>query len=77
MQFQKLFWFKEAPEEIENTKKGKRFAFVLMMWHAHLEWVDIILMSTLNWRWLLAFSSLPAFDVLVFYSLAPESPRNL
>lgn len=34
-------------------------------------------MSTLNWRWLLAFSSLPAFVVLVFYSLAPESPSYL
>ena len=34
-------------------------------------------MPRLNWRWLLAFSSLPSFAVLFFYSLAPESPRYL
>ncbi|KAK4564823.1 hypothetical protein RGQ29_006764 [Quercus rubra] len=72
--FGTIFEASLASGEIENTKKGMRFAFVLMMWHAHLEW---IVMSTLNWRWLLAFSSLPAFVVLVFYSLAPESPSYL
>ena len=34
-------------------------------------------MSRLSWRWLLAFSSLPSFVLLLFYSLAPESPRYL
>ncbi|XP_050263510.1 organic cation/carnitine transporter 7-like isoform X5 [Quercus robur] len=36
-----------------------------------------MVMSRLSWRWLLAFSSLPSFVLLLFYSLAPESPRYL
>lgn len=36
-----------------------------------------IVMITLNWRWLLALSSIPSFAVLLLYSLAPESPRYL
>ena len=31
----------------------------------------------MNWRWLLAFSSVPAFALLFFYTLVPESPRFL
>lgn len=30
-----------------------------------------------GWRWLLGFSSLPAFLLLTFYVLVPESPRYL
>ncbi|KAK3016012.1 hypothetical protein RJ639_006736 [Escallonia herrerae] len=36
-----------------------------------------IIMPRLSWRWLLALSSLPSFCVLIFYGLAPESPRYL
>ena len=34
-------------------------------------------MPTLGWRWLLAFSSIPSSLLLVFYWVAPESPRFL
>ena len=36
-----------------------------------------IVMKKLNWRWLLALSSIPSFALLLFYGLAPESPRYL
>nr|POE64479.1 organic cation/carnitine transporter 7 [Quercus suber] len=36
-----------------------------------------IVMTRLNWRWLLAFSSIPAFALLFFYTLVPESARFL
>lgn len=35
------------------------------------------IMPTLGWRWLLAFSSIPSSLLLVFYWVAPESPRFL
>lgn len=41
---------------------------------ASLAWA---VMPTLGWRWLLAFSSIPSFLLLVFYSMVPESPRYL
>lgn len=34
-------------------------------------------MPTLNWRWLLALSSVPSFIVLLLYGLPPESPMYL
>lgn len=34
-------------------------------------------MPTLGWRWLLGLSSLPSSLLLVFYWVAPESPRYL
>lgn len=34
-------------------------------------------MPTLGWRWLLALSALPSSLLLIFYSVAPESPRYL
>ncbi|KAK8913655.1 Organic cation/carnitine transporter 7 [Platanthera zijinensis] len=34
-------------------------------------------MPTLGWRWLLVFSSIPSFLLLLFYSMVPESPRYL
>jgi hypothetical protein len=34
-------------------------------------------MPSLGWRWLLAFSSLPSFALLLFYPLTLESPRYL
>ncbi|XP_021769773.1 organic cation/carnitine transporter 7-like [Chenopodium quinoa] len=36
-----------------------------------------IVMPRLGWRWLLAFSAVPAFLLLVFYFVVPESPRYL
>ncbi|KAK4854530.1 hypothetical protein QYF36_025424 [Acer negundo] len=44
------------------------------IFEASLAW---IVMTKLNWRWLLAFSSIPSFALLFFYALAPESPRYL
>ncbi|KAL5836241.1 hypothetical protein ACOSQ4_015738 [Xanthoceras sorbifolium] len=44
------------------------------IFEASLAW---IVMTKLNWRWLLALSSIPSFTVLLFYGLAPESPRYL
>lgn len=32
---------------------------------------------TLGWRWLLGFSALPSFLLLLFYGMTPESPRYL
>lgn len=34
-------------------------------------------MPTLGWRWLLALSALPSLLLLIFYRVAPESPRYL
>ncbi|KAJ0965541.1 hypothetical protein J5N97_026679 [Dioscorea zingiberensis] len=41
---------------------------------ASIAWV---VMPKLGWRWLLAFSSVPSFFLLLFYSFVPESPRYL
>lgn len=41
---------------------------------ASLAW---FVMPTLGWRWLLALSALPSSLLLIFYSVAPESPRYL
>ncbi|KAL9442226.1 hypothetical protein AB3S75_020689 [Citrus x aurantiifolia] len=43
------------------------------IFEASLAWV---VMTRLNWRWLLAFSSVPSFALLLFYGLAPESPSG-
>lgn len=34
-------------------------------------------MPRFGWRWLLALSALPSFLLLIFYGVAPESPRYL
>ncbi|KAE8733128.1 organic cation/carnitine transporter 7-like isoform X1 [Hibiscus syriacus] len=34
-------------------------------------------MPRLGWRWVLAFSSVPSFALLLLFSVAPESPRYL
>lgn len=34
-------------------------------------------MPKLGWRWLLALSPVPSFVLLIFYGIAPESPRYL
>lgn len=36
-----------------------------------------VVLSRLSWRWLLAFTSFPCFVLLVFFVIAPESPRYL
>ncbi|KAJ0090866.1 hypothetical protein Patl1_14004 [Pistacia atlantica] len=36
-----------------------------------------IIIPRLNWRWLLALSSVPSFAVFLLHGLAPESPRYL
>ncbi|KAL6883701.1 hypothetical protein ACP4OV_011115 [Aristida adscensionis] len=41
---------------------------------ASLAWIVI---ARLNWRWLLAFSALPCFLLLIFFVVTPESPRYL
>ncbi|KAM0903611.1 hypothetical protein ACQ4PT_018563 [Festuca glaucescens] len=41
---------------------------------ASLAWVVI---SGLNWRWLLAFTAVPCFLLLPFFGITPESPRYL
>ncbi|XP_020583228.1 organic cation/carnitine transporter 7-like isoform X3 [Phalaenopsis equestris] len=41
---------------------------------ASLAWA---VMPKLGWRWLLAFSSIPSFLLLLFYHMVPESPRYL
>ncbi|KAL2932876.1 Organic cation/carnitine transporter 7 [Bienertia sinuspersici] len=41
---------------------------------ASLAW---LVMPTLGWRWLLAFSAVPSAVLLIFYTTAPESPRYL
>ncbi|CAN0901340.1 Organic cation/carnitine transporter 7 [Linum grandiflorum] len=37
----------------------------------------VVVMPTLNWRWLLGFSVIPSFCLLLLYGIAPESPRYL
>ncbi|KAK8584673.1 hypothetical protein V6N13_138627 [Hibiscus sabdariffa] len=44
------------------------------VFEASIAW---IVMPSLGWRWLLAFSSIPSFGLLVFYLFTPESPRYL
>ncbi|XP_054783600.1 organic cation/carnitine transporter 7 [Prosopis cineraria] len=44
------------------------------IFEASLAW---LIMPRLGWRWLLALSSLPSLLLLLFYRVAPESPRYL
>lgn len=36
-----------------------------------------IVLSRLSWRWLLAFTAIPCFVLLLLFVIAPESPRYL
>ncbi|KAF8723340.1 hypothetical protein HU200_021864 [Digitaria exilis] len=37
----------------------------------------LIVLSRLSWRWLLAFTAIPCFVLLLLFVIAPESPRYL
>ncbi|KAL2533336.1 Organic cation/carnitine transporter 7 [Abeliophyllum distichum] len=70
-------WFLEF---IPTSSRGAWMLSISTFWilgtlmGASLAW---IVMPSLGWRWLLALSSIPAFLVLLFSNLAPESPRYL
>jgi len=58
-------------------KKKKLFLLSIFLKVTVFLYLLQIVLPRLNWRWLLAFSSLPSIAQLFFYWIVPESPRYL